>query len=143
LRAFPKLENASLILIQGVCIEAMTNFSIIHQFDSGPEKRFQDSAMRAIDPPIKLAPDGCFPGENRNFFDFCFNTPTPFPESGSKKRFQDSGMFAIDSPHKNSPRKSFFSRKSKNFRFNIHTLIPVQGRVFKRWKCNVLWFFHA
>ena len=60
---------------------------------------------------IKLPPDGCFPGENRNFFDFRVNTPTSFPESGSRKCFHASGMRAIDSPIKLPLYGSFLVKK--------------------------------
>ena len=53
-----------------------------------------------------------FSHRNPKMFDFCFNTPTPFPESGSRKRFHASGMRGIDFSHKITPRNVFFT---KNF----------------------------
>ena len=69
-------------------------FALKHLFpESGSRKRFHNSRMRAIDSPHKIRGNRViftkkfFYWENRKFFDFRVNTPTPFPESESRKRF--------------------------------------------------------
>ena len=58
-------------------------------------------------------------------FDFCFNTPTPFPESGSRKRFYASEMRGIDFSHKITPRNVFFTKIfKKNFLRSCHDCYP-------------------
>ena len=66
--------------------------------------------MCAIIPHIKLPPDICFKGENRNFFDFRVNTQSSFSELGSRKRFHASGMRAIDYSHRKPP-YGYFRKK--------------------------------
>jgi hypothetical protein len=74
---------------------------------------------------------GAFRKKIKKFFDFCVNTPTPFPESG--KHFQDSGIFVIDFLHKITlplPQIGAFWEKIKilfDFRVNTSTSSPESG----------------
>ena len=57
-----------------------------------------------------------FSHKNPKMFDFCFNTPTIFPESGSRKHFHASGVRAIDFSHFFTPRTAI---SKKNFYIEI------------------------
>ena len=85
----------------------------LYSLNQGQDNFFMLRECAQSIPRIKLPPDECFQGENRNFFDFHFNTPTPFPESESMKRFHASEMRAIDSPHKITPRGSLVKKFKK------------------------------
>jgi hypothetical protein len=53
-----------------------------------------------------------FSHKNQKMFDFCFNTPTTFPESGSRKHFHASEIRAIDFSHDFTPIQAILA---KNF----------------------------
>ena len=111
MRAFPKLENASLTLIQGNKYMLDFRFNTHSYFpESGSRKHFHVSGMRAIDSPHEITPRNMILREKflSKFFDFRFNTHIYFPESGSEKRFQASGMRI----YKISPNRVIFE---KNF----------------------------
>jgi hypothetical protein len=80
LRAFPKLENASLILIQKIrtCIEAKIKHVPL-SLNQGQRSIFKFRECAQSIPRINLLSESHFQVENLKIFDFRFNTHIPIP----------------------------------------------------------------